>query len=545
MKKKHPSVTLFLICFTILSFIGMKDQPSPNVSNDSNQNPNVPQAVSSLQQNVNNVSTWFRTNGSFNRDPATGNSGFEWPKGESKYARFASGLWLGGIVSGDTLIAIAEYDYEYQPGYVDDSGNPLGRDDPNYRIYNFSDNDTSDYEAWRTIASLQGAYLNSSGNPYRMGSQTMFYSYTDGYPDSHGSNAGSTAPLKAVILQTNWSYINVNLKDVVFTEYRIINRSNQAWTNFYISLWTDDDLGNAIDDAVGIDTTVNMPLGYTYNFTNNDLEYGAAPPAVGFTVLRGPVTASIGDTVKYYSPPGSNNLVVLPNMKEIKLSSFNTYSNGDPSVGDPTNYKETYRNLQGLRRDGTQWRDPITNLLTYYPFSGDPVTSSGWNMTEEGDRRSLMTFGPVTIQPGDTQSVICAQLIARGSSNLNSITALRNLTSYVHGIYQDNFQSVVSVNNYSIQTPDKFTLHQNFPNPFNPSTKIRFDIPSNAAGQSSNVKLVVYNSLGNEVSVLLNEKLQSGSYETEFKGDNLSSGVYFYKLETDGFIQTKRMVLLK
>ncbi len=545
MIKKHPTVKFFLVCFTLLSFIGMKDLPSPKVTHDSNQNPNAPQVITSLRQNVNNVSTWFRTNGSFNRDPATGNSGFEWPKGQSKYARYASGLWLGGIVGLDTLIAIAEYDYEYQPGYVDDAGNPQGRDNPNYRIFNFSDNDTSDFEAWRTIASLQGAYLNSNGNPFRMGSQTMFYSITDGYPDSHGNTAGSTAPLKAVILQTNWSYINVNLKDVVFTEYRIINRSNQAWTKFYISIWTDDDLGDAVDDAVGIDTSANMPLGYTYNFTNNDQEYGAAPPAVGFTVLRGPVTESIGDTVRYYSPPGSSNLVVLPNMKEIKLSSFNTYINADPSVGDPSNYRETYRNLQGLRRDGSQWINPNTNQASVYPYSGDPETSNGWIMPSGSDRRSLMSFGPITIQPGDTQSVIVAQLIAKGSNNLNSITALRNLTSYVHGIYQDNFQSVVSVNNYSIQTPDKYSLHQNFPNPFNPSTKIRFDIPSNAAGQPSNVKLVVYNSLGNEVRILLNEKLQSGSYETEFKGEDLSSGVYFYELETDGFIQTKRMILLK
>lgn len=75
----------------------------------------------------NNISTWYRNNGSFNRDPVTGNSGFEWPKGESKFARYASGLWIGAVVGNDTLIAIAEYDYEYLPGYVDNKGNPQGR----------------------------------------------------------------------------------------------------------------------------------------------------------------------------------------------------------------------------------------------------------------------------------------------------------------------------------------------------------------------------------------------------------------------------------
>jgi len=545
MKKNQPSVTLFLICFTILSFIGMKNQRSQNVTPDSNQNPNDPLVITSLQQNVNNVNTWFRTNGSFNRDPATGNAGFEWPKGQSKYARYASGLWLGGLINGTVHVAIAEYDYEYLPGYVDGNGIPQGSNDPNYRIFNFSDNDTSEFEAWRTIASQQGAYLNSSGNPYRMGSQTMFYSFTDGYPVSHTNNAGSTPPLKAQILQTNWSYINVNLQDVVFTEYRIINRNDQSWNNFYISLWTDDDLGNALNDAVGIDTTADFYLGYTYNFTDNDQIYGTAPPAVGTTILRGPVVPSIGDTVRYYSPPGSDNLVVKPNMKEIKLSSFNTYINGDPSVGDPSNFTETYFNLQGLKRDGTPWINPQTNEISKFPFNGAPEVPSGWVMTNGSDRRGLMTVGPINMQPGDTQSVIFAQLITRGNTNLNSLSKLRQMAHYVQGIYYNNFQSVLGTGNYSGEIPQKFELHQNFPNPFNPSTKIRFDIPSNASGQTSNVKLVVYNSLGNEVSVLLNEKMKSGSYETEFRGDNLSSGVYFYKLETDGFIQTKRMILLK
>ncbi|MBK8981865.1 MAG: T9SS type A sorting domain-containing protein [Ignavibacteria bacterium] len=543
MKKNHSLVVLLVLCFSILSFSSMKDQPHKKVTSDSN--PVYSFAVTSKKLEANNISTWFRSNGSFNRDPTTGNSGFEWPKGAAKFARYASGLWLGGVVNGSILVAIAEYDYEYLPGYVDNNGDPQGSDDPNYRIFSFSDDDSVDFGAWRTIASQQGAYLNSSGNPFRMGSQTMFYSYTDGYPAAHTNNAGSTLPLKAQILQTNWAYINVNLRDVAFTEFRIINRSNQVWNNFYISVWTDDDLGNATDDAVGIDTASEYKLGYTYNFTNNDTEYGAAPPAVGYTILRGPVVPSIGDTVRYYSPPGSNNLIVKPNMKEIKLSSFNTYINGDPTTGDPSNFQETYYNLQGLKRDGSPWRNPFTNEISKFPYSGAPEIPTGWVMSSGSDRRFLMTMGPINMVPGDTQSVICAQVIARGTSNLNSITRLRQLAHHVQGIYYNNFQSVLNVNNYSNLTPEKYSLHQNYPNPFNPSTKIRFDIPSNSSGQLSNVKLTVYNSLGNLVKTLVNEKMNSGSYETEFRGEDLSSGVYFYKLETEGFIQTKRMVFLK
>lgn len=88
--------------------------------------------------------------------------------------------------------------------------------------------------------------------------------------------------------------------------------------------------------------------------------------------------------------------------------------------------------------------------------------------------------------------------------------------------------------------PENYHLSQNYPNPFNPSTKIKFDIP-----KGSLVKLKIYDMLGREVATLVNEKLNPGSYEYEWNGMNLPSGVYFYKLESENFIETKRMVLVK
>ena len=219
-------ILIFLIPIVLVFAYGFKPKDKPTRTNTGNNgniqdriltNPNQVAAVDSKKLDANQISTWFRTNGSFNRDPSTGNAGFEWPKKQSKFARYASGIWIGAVVGGDTLLCIAEYDYEYLPGYVDDNGNPQGKDDPNYRLYNISSTDTSDYTAWRTIASQQGAYLDSLGNPLLLGSQTQFYSYTDGYPEAHGNNAGQTAPLKAVILQTNWSYaVNGPLSSMAF-----------------------------------------------------------------------------------------------------------------------------------------------------------------------------------------------------------------------------------------------------------------------------------------------------------------------------------------
>jgi len=111
--------------------------------------------------------------------------------------------------------------------------------------------------------------------------------------------------------------------------------------------------------------------------------------------------------------------------------------------------------------------------------------------------------------------------------------------------------NIVEVDDESqINTPSDFTLYQNFPNPFNPSTKIKFVIP-----KFSFVNLKIYNVLGKEAATLVNEERPAGKYEVEFsaKGGaasggnawNLPSGIYFYKLQAGDFIQTKKMILLK
>ncbi len=91
-----------------------------------------------------------------------------------------------------------------------------------------------------------------------------------------------------------------------------------------------------------------------------------------------------------------------------------------------------------------------------------------------------------------------------------------------------------------IGTPTEFSLEQNFPNPFNPITRIHYQIT-----QTSIVTLKVYDVLGNEVTTLVNEEKTSGSYEIEFSGNDLPSGVYFYQLQAGSFVETNKMVLIK
>ncbi len=102
------------------------------------------------------------------------------------------------------------------------------------------------------------------------------------------------------------------------------------------------------------------------------------------------------------------------------------------------------------------------------------------------------------------------------------------------------FGMTVGVKDYVNQVPADFELYQNYPNPFNPSTTIAYGISAN-----SFVTLKVYDILGKEVAALVNKEQAAGHYELHFDASNLSSGIYFYKLETNGFVKTNKMLLLK
>lgn len=107
------------------------------------------------------------------------------------------------------------------------------------------------------------------------------------------------------------------------------------------------------------------------------------------------------------------------------------------------------------------------------------------------------------------------------------------------GLYVLKVGNSVGINDYN-NTADDYSLGQNYPNPFNPKTIIRYSISEN-----NFVNLKVYDILGNEVSELVNKKQTAGNYQIEFNGESLSSGIYFYRLTSGEFVETKRMILLK
>ncbi|MBN8571420.1 MAG: T9SS type A sorting domain-containing protein, partial [Ignavibacteria bacterium] len=131
---------------------------------------------------------------------------------------------------------------------------------------------------------------------------------------------------------------------------------------------------------------------------------------------------------------------------------------------------------------------------------------------------------------GDSVITTCRLTAYNG---LDSIISANNLLVILKS-------TSVGIQNISSQIPDKFKLENNFPNPFNPSTNIKFQIP-----QSSFTSLIIYDMLGREVMTLLNEELKAGYYNYQFNAGNLNSGVYFYTLRAANFSESKRMLLVK
>jgi len=135
------------------------------------------------------------------------------------------------------------------------------------------------------------------------------------------------------------------------------------------------------------------------------------------------------------------------------------------------------------------------------------------------------------------------------SQGLPAVTAVKDITIkdgwlyaavYTSSIWKRDISMLSETEKTSNDLPDNFGLLQNYPNPFNPSTMIRYSIP-----QWSNVTLKVYDILGKEITTLVNEEKSAGFYEINFNASQLASGIYYYQLKADNFIETRKLMLIK
>lgn len=243
----------------------------------------------------------------------------------------------------------------------------------------------------------------------------------------------------------------------------------------------------------------------------------------------------------------------------------------NPDSGFAVTTSNLYKTING----GINWNQVtgvegydiyFINNLTGYAMGSNPnvykTTNGGnnWIITSTGYNNayfSIQFFGDFGIAAGNNGSILKTtnggvnwiELPKITENRLQSVCFTDANTGYIAGFFGTILKttngglSFLQSNNEII--PKSYSLCQNYPNPFNPSTKIKFEIPVNALGKISKVKLTVFDLQGKEISKLVDEELSSGVYEVSFDGSLLSSGVYFYRIKTNDFIMTKKMILIK
>jgi len=308
---------------------------------------------------------------------------------------------------------------------------------------------------------------------------------------------------------------------------------------------SDDDIGNdAGDDSFGCDTARNLAI--TYNFDNSDDGgYGLNPPAIGSRLLQTPLihTQSNNDTAKLPYD-------TLVGYKLTGMSGFNGFrGGGDLCNGDPAQAIYAYNFMRGKNGCGENIFNWVNAFPTNFRYSGNACSRTGWYDSTAGDKRIISNMGPFLMNPGDTQIIVLNFMITReGGNNLQNVCALQSLSDSALKYYYNDFRTCIpiGIEPISSEIPQRFALYQNYPNPFNPVTKIRFSIPLlRGVAEDRGVLLKIYDILGKEIALLVNEELKPGTYEIEWDASNFSSGVYFYSLITENFTQTNKMVVLK
>ena len=288
----------------------------------------------------------------------------------------------------------------------------------------------------------------------------------------------------------------------------------------------------------------------------SDLSLGDDPPALFATLLQGPIVFTGLENDTSHIKFGINYPEIInTHSVNLPMNFFNMYFLDLYPLDDETVWGY-YNRIRGLDRFGNPY-NPCTfehgivnpesicsEVNPYLLFSGDPLTQQGWINTKYKDQMDIITAGPFDLKKDIPQYIIAAYTAGKGTDHLNSISITRDLVYSTILEYNSNFNNMTFENGEPWFPVTDYFLHQNYPNPFNPGTVISYQLPVNGK-----VTLKVYDILGNEVSILVNEEKPSGTYEVEFNGSKYASGVYFYQLSATGgagsFMETKKMILIK
>ncbi|MFH1851361.1 MAG: T9SS type A sorting domain-containing protein [Candidatus Neomarinimicrobiota bacterium] len=406
--------------------------------------------ASTGQFDGNRIRTDLENNGMVVSHRISGHSGLEWPKDNTTYAIYASGVWLAGKVGGQIRTAVAEYGPERVPG-------PWGSDqnDAAHKLYIVNKSDLADplafpdFQNWPTDLGAPWVDVNGNGiyeplpigpdHPDFLGDQVLWYVSNDGNPTGH--SIFGTAPMGVEVQTTIFGFNRPDaFGDMLFVKELVINKGESEIEDTYMGIWSDPDLGDAASDFVGCDTTLG--LGICYN-DGVDLDYAGfsgGTPAIGYDFFQGPIVPSIGDTAFAHGR-------YIYDYRNLSMTSFSKYINSpDPVWSDPNDATEMYNLMMGLMKSGLPFAANITGG-TAFVHPGDPTKDTGptdteyvdWDIHPSDDRRLLMNAGPFTMSPGDSQEVVFGIIIAAAGGPLDSYLYLKQVDALAQLAYDIQF----------------------------------------------------------------------------------------------------------
>jgi photosystem II stability/assembly factor-like uncharacterized protein len=280
----------------------------------------------------------------------------------------------------------------------------------------------------------------------------------------------------------------------------------------------------------GLNWSIGQPTGYLVTFYSAFMVNATTGYCAGVNTIFSPLVAKTtngGAAWVYSSFMLNNNEGTLRDIHFFDAQTGIAVSNlwnGQGAVSRTTN-------------GGVNWTTQLFQLGLYgVDF---PVPSTGYTVGLNGLIMKSTDAGLNWIQQTGGISVY-----------LTSVDFVDSLVGYAAGsggvMLKTTNGGITAVNEIGNNVPASYKLYQNYPNPFNPVTKIKFDVSSDSRFRGNdNVSLIIYDVLGREVAVLVNKKLNAGIYKVEWDASNFPSGVYFYKLITCSYIETKKMILIK
>ncbi|MEO6693798.1 MAG: T9SS type A sorting domain-containing protein [Ignavibacteria bacterium] len=279
------------------------------------------------------------------------------------------------------------------------------------------------------------------------------------------------------------------------------------------------------------DLSTNSPTSWSWSFPGGTPSTSNVRNPTGITYsATGPYVVSLTTTNSFGS-----NLKTIIDYVTVAGVPLNTFTQQTPlnnstilvSQTDPSIFRFIWSTSNPSNTVSYKFKIKKAGPGTEYTYRSD---NNGLD-TVSSFRKSFLDSLAVTMGVSGGDSATCSWRVS-AFNGLDSITTSPIIVKIR--------RSPVGINQVSSIVPDNFKLYNNYPNPFNPNTIIKFDV-----SRSQQVVLKVYNLLGEVVSTLVNENLSAGSYNVQFNAGSISSGMYFYRLETDGFVATKRMVLVK